>query len=48
MNVDKSNVVVVDPELEELEVNGGGYLSNSSDDDGFMIDGDGDTKIVSM
>ena len=48
VNTDKSNVVIVDPELEELEVNGGGYLSNSSDDDDFMIDGDGDKKIVSM
>ena len=38
-----------DPELNELEECGGGYLSGDSDDDncGFTIDGEGDKKIIS-
>ena len=38
-----------DPELNELEECGGGYLSDDSDDDncGFTIDGEGDKKIIS-
>ena len=35
-----------DPELEELEENGGGYLSNTDDDSDFLFGGDGDKKIV--
>ena len=37
-----------DPELEELEENGGGYLSNSDDDSDsdFLFGGEGDKKIV--
>ena len=35
-----------DPELQELEERGGGYLSNDDDDNGFTIDGDGDKNIV--
>lgn len=39
-----------DPELNELEEVGGGYLSNDNDDgDGeFMIDGEGDKNIIKM
>ena len=39
-----------DPELKELEEGGGGYLSNDNDDgDGeFMIDGEGDKKVIKM
>lgn len=36
---------LVDPELQELEEDGGGYLSDSDDDD-FLFGGDGDKKIV--
>ena len=37
-----------DPELEELEENGSGYLSNTNDDSGsnFLFGGDGDKKII--
>ena len=37
---------LMDPELEELEENGGGYLSDSSDSD-FLFGGDTDKTIVS-
>ena len=36
---------LLDPELEELEEDGGGYLSGSSDSD-FLFDDDGDRKIL--
>ena len=36
---------LMDPELEELEEDGGGYLSDSSDSD-FLFGGDGDQKII--
>ena len=40
--------LLVDPELEELEEHGGGYLSNDDDDVELMftIDGDGDKKMI--
>ena len=38
--------VDADPEIQELEDGGGGYLSN--DDNCFLIDGDGDTHVVQM
>ena len=40
--------LLVDPELQELEDHGGGYLSNDDDDVDslFTIDGDGDKKII--
>ena len=49
--IDPSNDVddeLHDPELEEMEENGGGYLSNSDDDSDsdFLFGGDGDKKIV--
>ena len=38
---------LVDPELDELEKNGGGYLSDS-DNDFLFGDDDGDKKIVKL
>ena len=37
-----------DPELNDLENDGGGYLSNSDDDDDhdFLFGGDGDRTII--
>ena len=46
-SVGKVSVVedkLVDPELQELEDGGGGYLSNSDDSD-FLFGGDGDKNI---
>lgn len=40
--------VAADPELEELEECGGGYLSDDDDDNCFTIDDDGDKHIVEM
>ena len=39
-----------DPELQELEEDGGGYLSNcdSDSDSDFLFGGDGDKKIVKL
>ena len=37
-----------DPEIQELEECGGGYLSDSDDGNCFTIDGDGDKHIVEM
>ena len=37
---------VADPELQELEERGGGYLSADDDDNCFTIDDDGDKYIV--
>ena len=39
---------LVDPELEELEENGGGYLSNDSDENDFIFGGEGDKKLIKM
>ena len=52
--VDSSKTPVVDelfdPELQELEEDGGGYLSDSDGDNGidFLFGGDGDKKIVKL
>ena len=37
-----------DPELQELEERGGGYLSNDDDDNRFTIDDDGDKHTVEI
>ena len=41
---------LVDPELQELEDDGGGYLSHTDDDsdDDFLLGGDGDKKILKI
>ena len=39
---------LLDPELQELEENGGWYLSNDSEDNDFIIGGEGDKKIIKM
>ena len=39
---------LLDPELQELEENGGGYLSNDSDDSDFIFGGDGDKKLIKV
>ena len=48
--VDFNNNELEDPELKDLEENGGGYLSNSDDDSDsdFLFGGDGDKKIVNL
>ena len=50
MVCDSNNDKLVDPELQELEENGGGYLSDTDDDsDGdFLFGGDGDKKTVKL
>ena len=47
---DVQDDVMVDPELQDLEENGGGYLSNTDDDSDsdFLFGGDGDQKIVKL
>ena len=37
-----------DPEMQELEEGGGGYLSHDDDNNCFTIDGDGDKHLVDM
>ena len=37
-----------DPELDELENNGGGYLSNDDGDVDFILGGEGDKNIIKM
>ena len=37
-----------DPELQELEEDGGGYLSADDTDSDFVFGGDGDKKIIKM
>lgn len=39
---------LLDPELQELEEDGGGYLSNDSEDSDFIFGGEGDKKIIKM
>ena len=41
---------LVDPELQELEDDGSGYLSHTDDDsdDDFLLGGDGDKKILKI
>jgi hypothetical protein len=47
---DSNKDKLVDPELQELEENGGGYLSDTDDDSDsdFLFGGDGDKKIVKL
>ena len=50
-NVDQNQTdTLVDPELQDLEDNGGGYLSESGDDtdSDFLFGDDGDKNIVKM
>ena len=48
--VDVNSDELSDPELQESEENGGGYLSDSDNDSdsGFLFGGDGDKKIIKM
>ena len=46
VSVSDVNLDLEDPELQELEENGGGYLSNSDDDGDFLFGGDGDKKTL--
>ena len=50
MVCDSNNDKLVDPELQELEENGGGYLSDTDDDSDsdFLFGGDGDKKTVKL
>ena len=43
-SVDNDNLF--DPELQELEENGGGYLSDDDDDGDFLFGGDGDKNMI--
>ena len=47
---DSNNDKLMDPELDELEEDGGGYLSDTDDDSDsdFLFGGDGDKKIVKL
>ena len=42
------NDVLFDPELQELEEDGGGYLSNDDSDSDWLFDGNGDKNIIKM
>ena len=48
--VDLEDETILDPELQELEENGGGYLSDSDNDSDsdFLFGGDGDKKIIKL
>ena len=43
-SVEKDNLF--DPELQDLEEDGGGYLSDDDNDTDFLFGGDGDKKII--